>query len=152
MSHDKGNKLHLVTQFRFKLWPIIPTAFERKLTCAASVIFRPTLLGLTFYVVSWGGVRLSPLGKSGTIWPIVPAPDAISWWVWSSRWNENRQEKPKYSEKTWQSATLSTTNLTWPDMGSNPGHGGGKRATNRLGYGTAWNPTMSGIEPGASSP
>jgi hypothetical protein len=27
------------------------------------------------FLVSWGGVRLSPLGTSATIWPIVPAPD-----------------------------------------------------------------------------
>jgi hypothetical protein len=50
-------------------------------------------------VVSWGGVRLSPLGTSANIWPIVPGPDN-RWWVWSSRWNENWQGKPKYSEKT----------------------------------------------------
>jgi hypothetical protein len=24
---------------------------------------------------SWGGVILSPLGTSATVWPIVPAPD-----------------------------------------------------------------------------
>jgi hypothetical protein len=41
--------------------------------------------------------------------------------------------KPKYSEKTCPSATLSTTNSKWPD----PGRRGGKPATNRLGYGTA---------------
>jgi hypothetical protein len=28
-----------------------------------------------FFLVSWGGVRLSPLGTSATNWPIVPAPD-----------------------------------------------------------------------------
>jgi hypothetical protein len=28
-----------------------------------------------FCLVSWGGVRLSPLGTSVTNWPIVPAPD-----------------------------------------------------------------------------
>jgi hypothetical protein len=28
-----------------------------------------------FFLVSLGGVRLSPLGTSATIWPIVPAPD-----------------------------------------------------------------------------
>jgi hypothetical protein len=28
-----------------------------------------------FFFVSWGGVRLSPLGTSATNWPIVPAPD-----------------------------------------------------------------------------
>jgi hypothetical protein len=37
------------------------------------------------------------------------------------------------------SATLSTTNPTWPDPGSNPGRCGGKPATNRLSYGTARN-------------
>jgi hypothetical protein len=59
------------------------------------------------------------------------------WWMRSSRWNENWQEKPKYSEKTCPRATLSTTNPTRPDLGSNPGRRGGKPATNRLSYGTA---------------
>jgi hypothetical protein len=43
----------------------------------------------------------------------------------------------KYLEKTSPSATLSTTNPTWPDPGSNPGRRGGKPATNRLSYGAA---------------
>jgi hypothetical protein len=29
---------------------------------------------MDFFLVSWGGVRLSPLGTSATNWPIVPAP------------------------------------------------------------------------------
>jgi hypothetical protein len=37
--------------------------------------------------------------------------------------------KPKYSEKTCPSATLSTTNLTWPDTGLNAGRRGGKPTT-----------------------
>jgi hypothetical protein len=43
-------------------------------------------------------------------------------WVWGWRiwWNDDWQGKPKYSEKTCPSATLSTTNLTWPDLDSNP--------------------------------
>jgi hypothetical protein len=65
----------------------------------------------SFYFVPWGGVRLSPLGTSATIWPVAPTPDD-KWWVWSSCWNENCQGKPKYSEKTCPSATLSTTNPT----------------------------------------
>jgi hypothetical protein len=81
-----------------------------------------------------GGVRMSPIGTWTTVWPIVPAPDDRWWWVWSSRWNENWQRKPKDSGKTCPSATLSTTNPTWPDMGSKPG---GKPVTNRLSYGTA---------------
>jgi hypothetical protein len=40
-------------------------------------------------------------------------------------------------EKTCPSASLFTTNPTWPDLGSNLGHCGGKAATNRLKYGTA---------------
>jgi hypothetical protein len=45
--------------------------------------------------------------------------------------------KPKYSEKTCPSATLSTTNPAWPDPGCNPGRRGVKPATNRLSYGAA---------------
>jgi hypothetical protein len=43
----------------------------------------------------------------------------------------------KYSEKTFRSAILSTTNSTWLDPGLNPGRRGGKPATNRLSYGAA---------------
>jgi hypothetical protein len=79
--------------------------------------------------------KLGPLGTSATELPIVPAlgdyDDGEFWW------NEDRQGKPKYSEKTCPSATLSTTNPTWPDPGSNPHRRGGKPATNRLSYGVA---------------
>jgi hypothetical protein len=40
--------------------------------------------------------------------------------------------------ETFPSATLSTTNPTWPDPRSNPGRRGGKPATNRLSYGAAF--------------
>jgi hypothetical protein len=80
-------------------------------------------------------MRLCPFGTSATVWSIVPATDD-RWWVWGSRWNENLKEKPKYLEKTYPSATLSTTNPTWPDLVSNPGRCCGKPATNRLSYGT----------------
>jgi hypothetical protein len=46
--------------------------------------------------------------------------------------------EPKYSEKTCPSATLSTTNPTLPDLGSNPCRHGKKPATNRLSCGTAF--------------
>jgi hypothetical protein len=49
-----------------------------KMTTAGS---SETLQGATtektavFFLVSWGGVRLNPLGTSATTWPTVPAPD-----------------------------------------------------------------------------
>jgi hypothetical protein len=48
-----------------------------------------------------------------------------------------------YSEKTYPRATLFTTNPT-PDFGSNPGHHGGKAATNRLSYGAPPNTNVTG--------
>jgi hypothetical protein len=71
---------------------------------------------------------------SATEWPIVPAPGDCGDGDW---WNEDWQGKPKYSEKTCLSATLSTTKSHLRDPGSNPGRRGGKPATNRLSYGVA---------------
>jgi hypothetical protein len=56
-------------------------------------------------------------------------------WLWRIWWTEDWQGKPKYSEKTYLRATLSTTNPSLPDPGLNPGRRGGKPATNRLSYG-----------------
>jgi hypothetical protein len=86
-------------------------------------------------------VGLSPL-YCGHFCPIVLAPDDRWGWLWSNWWNEDWQGKPKYSEKTCPSATLSTTNPTWPDLGSNPDRRGGKPATNRLSYGAANHPLL----------
>jgi hypothetical protein len=47
------------------------------------------------------------------------------------------QGKPKYWEETFPSSALSTTDPTWLQLDSNPGHRGGKPATNLLSYGTA---------------
>jgi hypothetical protein len=79
--------------------------------------------------------KLGPLGTSATEWPIVPVPGDYD----DGEFGEMRigRVKPKYSEKTCPSATLSTTNPTLPDSGLNPGHRGGKPATNRLSYGAA---------------
>jgi hypothetical protein len=58
------------------------------------------------------GVRLNPLGTPAISWSVIPVPVDRWLWVWSSRWNKNWQGKPKCSEKTCSSATLSTTNPT----------------------------------------
>jgi hypothetical protein len=94
-----------------------------------------------FFSFSWWGETESTW-YVGHCCPIVPAPDDRGWWLWSSWWNEDWQGKPKYSEKTCPTATLSTTNPTRPDLGSNPGRRGGKPATNRLSYGTALSYTL----------
>jgi hypothetical protein len=46
--------------------------------------------------------------------------------MWTNWWNENWQGKLKFSEKTHRSGPFSTANLTWPDLGWNPGRRGGK--------------------------
>jgi hypothetical protein len=76
-----------------------------------------------FYLFLWGGTKSTRY--CGHFWSIVQAPDDRWGWLWSNWWNEDWQGKPKYSEKTYPSATLSTTNPTWPDPDSNPGRRGG---------------------------
>jgi hypothetical protein len=56
--------------------------------------------------------------------------------VMEHQWNEFDRGKPTTRRKTCPSATLSTTNLTWTDLGSNPGLRGERPATNRLSHGT----------------
>jgi hypothetical protein len=87
--------------------------------------------------VRWGETEST--WYCGHYWPIIPAPDDRWWWLWSNWWNGDWQGKPKYSEKTFPSTTLSTTNPTWADPSPNPGCRGGKPATNRQSYGTALN-------------
>jgi hypothetical protein len=89
------------------------------------------------FLVSWGGVRLSPLG----IWPLFGLLYQSQMMMMMSveqLWNENWQGKPKYSEKTYPSATLSTTNPTWSDLGLNLGHHSGKPVANHLSYDTTF--------------
>jgi hypothetical protein len=52
-------------------------------------------------------------------------------------WNEIDRGKPTTRRKTCPSATLSITNPTWTDPGSNSGLRGERPATNRLSHGTA---------------
>jgi hypothetical protein len=96
--------------------------------------WKPNVNRLVTFLVSWGGVSLSPLGMWATIQPIVPVPDDEWWWVSSSRWNEWKG-KPKYSERTCPIYDLSTTNPTGLDLGSNAGRREGRPTTNRLIYG-----------------
>jgi hypothetical protein len=51
--------------------------------------------------------------------------------------NEYWQEKQKFLEKICLSATLSNSDLTWIDLGSNSDRRGWKPATNVLNFGMA---------------
>jgi hypothetical protein len=55
-------------------------------------------------------------------------------------------DQNQYSEKTCPSATMPTTNPTSPDPAMNPGHHGGKPATNRLSYGAVFTVSFSAIK------
>jgi hypothetical protein len=82
-----------------------------------------------------GGVQAGSTRHVGHWMAYCTSPGWL-WW-WRKWWNEVWQDKPKYLEKTCLSATLFTTNPTWPNPGSNSGRRGGKPATNRLSYGAA---------------
>jgi hypothetical protein len=47
-----------------------------------------------FFSVSWGGVRLSPLGRSATNWPIVPSPDDECGTMRIGKGNRSTRRKP----------------------------------------------------------
>jgi hypothetical protein len=129
-QRNKGTSKHYHQPFNKSSSNTQYTAYVRKLMTQWTTFCR-----VGFFIAS--GVGLSPW-YYGHFWPIVPAPDDRWGWLWSNWRNEDWQGKPKYSEKTFPSATLSTTNPTWPDPGSNPGCRGGKPATNRLSYGAAF--------------
>jgi hypothetical protein len=84
-----------------------------------------------FFFNSWEWVRWSPFGMSDTNGCIVPTLDDR--WVCSSQWNDTWQGKLKYCSIV----TLSTTDLTWHDLGLNSGCYITKPATDHLSYGTA---------------
>jgi hypothetical protein len=73
---------------------------------------------------------------------------ATLWWRWlvlfsfflvmEPRWNEIDRENRSTGGKTCPSVTLSTTNPTWNDPGSNSGLRCERPATNRLRHGTAF--------------
>jgi hypothetical protein len=98
---------------------------------------------LNFFLMGWDWIHLVLRPLFGLLYQ--PRDERWWWWwLWSNQWNENWQGKPKYLEKTCLSATLPTTNPTWPDPRSKPGRRHGKPTTNRLSYGTALESTDSG--------
>jgi hypothetical protein len=76
----------------------------------AKKVLKTYMPNLINYFDYWerGGIQLGPLGTSAINWPIVPA-------LGDYEDGEFGRGKLKHSEKTCPSATLSTTNPTWPD-------------------------------------
>jgi hypothetical protein len=83
----------------------------------------------------WDETVVSPLGKSDTSWPIVPAPDDR--WVSSRRWHEDQQGEETYAKNICPSANMFITNSIWPNVGSKQGRRGAKPATKHLNSDTA---------------
>jgi hypothetical protein len=83
--------------------------------------------------VEGGGVQLGPYGIVATNRPIVPAPgdydDGEISGIMTGRGNRSTQRKPAPVP-----LCPPQTPIFCPD--ANPGHRGGKPATNRLSYGT----------------
>jgi hypothetical protein len=89
----------------------------------------------SLFLVSLGGVRLSPLGTSATLGLLYP-PRMIDddygavGGMRIGRGNRSTRRRPA-------PVSLCPPQISH-DLGSNPGRRGGKPATNRLSYGTAW--------------
>jgi hypothetical protein len=69
------------------------------------------------FFITLSGVRLSLLVLRPLLAYCISPGWLWWWWTWWNDW----QGRPKYSDKTCPSATLSTTNPTWLDPGSRSG-------------------------------
>jgi hypothetical protein len=74
---------------------------------------------------------VQPCDEDDQCFFVFPSNGAPVEWNWQGK-------TEVLGEKTYPSATLSTTNLTWTDSGSNPGLRSERPATNRLNHGTAF--------------
>jgi hypothetical protein len=130
-------------------WRLLPSATHSEVSLlwvcllldsedGGSTFLQNMCKSLQYFMMSCLVGECSPIGSTrhGGHWLAYCTCPRWLWW-WRIWWNEDWQGKPKYSEKTYPSATLSTINPTLPDLGLNPGHHGGKPGTNRLSYGVA---------------
>jgi hypothetical protein len=96
----------------------------------------------------WEGPRSRCYGRTAALRLIVQPCDEADWFFCfllvmkqtggMKLTGENRSTRGKICH----SATLSTTNPTWIDLGLNPGLRGERPATNRLSHGTAMSNTL----------
>jgi hypothetical protein len=93
---------------------------------------RNTLLLLL--LVGWGWVHLVLRPQLA----YYSNPRYRWWWLWSNWCNKIGRGNRSTRRNSTPVATMSATNPTWPDPGSNAVRRGGKPATNRLSCGTAY--------------
>jgi hypothetical protein len=90
--------------------------------------FCSSFFQFMFYFFNFYGVMTrSPLNILTTSGPIVPVSVIDDYEAFGGI--RIGRGKPKHSENTCSSATLSTTYPTWPDLGSKPDLRGGKPAS-----------------------
>jgi hypothetical protein len=87
-----------------------------------------------FLLLRWGETRLC--GTAAANGPIAH-PQMIYEWIWSIGRIILAGETRRIRRKTYPSATSSTINPTWTELGANPDLRGEEAATNRPCYGTA---------------
>jgi hypothetical protein len=101
--------------------------------CTFFLVVKGTAADATDALQPWGFL-CNPVMKIIIIIIIIicpfPSNGALVEWNWQGKTEER-------GAKTCPSATLSSTNPTWTDPGSNPGLRSGRPAANRLSHGTA---------------
>jgi hypothetical protein len=119
---------------------IIHTVFPENCVCPYSHTFLLPDWIVAFFLVSLGGVRLSPLGTSATA-GLLYQPRMIDDDDYGAvggmrigSGNRSTRRKP------------APVPQIPPDLGSNPGRRGGKPATNRLSYGAAVLPRVKQLD------
>jgi hypothetical protein len=121
--------IHIVMVCGMVSWKLLQkyTAFSVKVSWEKLILFNSNSGGWSQTVSTrHDGHQLAYCTCPGWLW---------GWRIW---WNDDRQGKLKYSEKTCPSATLSTINPTWPDRARTQVAAMGSQWLTAWGKGRSW--------------